>query len=640
MINGADGTIISANEALRDILQYDIEDVLGKNISILYPDTDNSSRIAPTDDLRPLGAVFEAQEVLRADGTVIPMDLTATIIPWEGDTAVLATFRDVSDREQAAEALRESEERYRTLFDHATNAIFLEDSEGRILDANQAADSLTGYRNREIMAMRMPDFCFTGKAEAECDLSVLPTHGSPVEMFFRHRDGSKIPIEMSRRVLPKTGEQTLFLSIVSDITDRKRAERLTLAQRDLSNRLSAASKLDDALDLCIETALYVSKMDSAGIFLSNRDSSLDLAAYKGFSDDLAARASHLEPHWPQTRLIMEGKPIYANFTETGVDLPELYQTEAFQAISVIPIFHEGRIIACFIIASRTMLEVPRATRYELEAITAQMGSAIARLKAETGLREAHQELEMRVDQRTEELLQTNKRLEQEIAQRKSAEEGMKRSLKEKDALLQEVHHRVKNNLQIISSLLALQRSHVKDDTTLGLLKDSQSRIRSMAFIHEHLYQSTDLSRIDFVAYIKDLTGALLQSYSETRARVSMKLDVEPVYLGVSTALPCGLIINELVSNCLKHAFADGRTGEIRVSLSSVQPHGYRLIVADDGIGLPEHLDYRKSDSLGLRLVSNLTELQLHGSLEVNSSTGTRVAIEFQDRDQVKHGGKQ
>ena len=190
-----------------------------------------------------------------------------------------------------------------------------------------------------------------------------------------------------------------------------------------------------------------------------------------------------------------------------MDLPELYQTEAFQAISVIPIFHEGRIIACFIIASRTMLEVPRATRYELEAITAadgkrhspsQSGNRAPGSSSGTGNACGP------TDGRTSANQQTV--WSRELRSASSAEEGMKRSLKEKDALLQEVHHRVKNNLQIISSLLALQRSHVKDDTTLGLLKDSQSRIRSMAFIHEHLYQSTDLSRIDFVAYIKDLTG--------------------------------------------------------------------------------------------------------------------------------------
>lgn len=640
LINGSDGTIMGANEAIKDVLFHETADVVGKHVSILYPEDSESSPKGSLEGLRPLGAVFEAQGVLRADGTVIPMDLTATTIPWAGNTAILATFRDVSDRERVVEALRESEERYRTLFDQAINGIFLENEQGEILDANHAALNLIGYTSEEITTTKMRDFCLPNDTDMTCDTPDLPSHSGPVEMFALHRDGSRIPVEIRRRVLPKTDKHTLILSIVSDITDRKRAERLTIVQRDLSTRLSAASNLNDALQLCVDTALQVSKMDAAGIFLSNSDDSMDLSAYRGLSDDFVAKESHIEPHWPQTRLIMKGKPIYSNYTQKGLDLPAFNRNNAFRAVAVIPILHESRVIACFTIASRTMAEVSESTRNALEAITVQIGSAIARLKAEDALREAHQELEVRVDQRTQELLEANKRLEQEITQRKLAQEGMRRSLKEKDALLQEVHHRVKNNLQIISSLLALQRTHVQDDRTLGALKDSQSRIRSMAFIHEHLYQSKDLSRIDFVEYIKDLIGALLQSYSETGARVSLKLEVEPVFLGVGTALPCGLIINELVSNCLKHAFSDGRNGEIRISLSSVRPHGYRLVVSDDGMGLPKNVNYRKSDSLGLRLVTNLTELQLHGSLEVDTGQGTNVAIEFQDRDQVKIGGQQ
>jgi two-component sensor histidine kinase len=236
-----------------------------------------------------------------------------------------------------------------------------------------------------------------------------------------------------------------------------------------------------------------------------------------------------------------------------------------------------------------------------------------------------------VEERTKQLLDANRRLEEEIAHRTSAEVRMRDSLTEKEALLQEVHHRVKNNLQIISSLLALQGAHVTDEKTLGVLRDSQSRIRSMAFIHEHLYRSPDLARIDFGQYIRDLMGALFQSYSEIAGRVSLKLEIEPAFLDVGTALPCGLIINEIVSNCLKHAFPEGRFGEVRVSLSRRSEDGFELLVQDDGIGFDGETELHRSASLGLRLVKNLTELQLKGSLQMSSDAGTRVKILFRDR---------
>jgi PAS domain S-box-containing protein len=228
-------------------------------------------------------------------------------------------------------------------------------------------------------------------------------------------------------------------------------------------------------------------------------------------------------------------------------------------------------------------------------------------------------------------------ISRDITRRKRFEEHMQQSLREKEALLQEVHHRVKNNLQIISSLLGLQAASVEDERAVDILRDSRGRIRSMAFIHEKLYGSKDLAKIDFSEYIRDLTAALMGSYSESVSRISLRLDLEEVYLGVGTALPCGLIINELVSNCIKHAFPSGSEGEIRVQLRSLPLNKYELLVADNGAGLPGELDYRRSKSLGLRLVTNLTELQLSGTLDVQTNNGTEVKIVFEDRDRIKPG---
>jgi two-component sensor histidine kinase len=382
----------------------------------------------------------------------------------------------------------------------------------------------------------------------------------------------------------------------------------------------------------METTLQVSGMDAAAIYSPGKEEGLDLAAHHGLPKQCAVKMSRLRPNAMLFRLIMNGEPIYSTCRELGLLDGGLDGQGYFGAMAVLPVLYEGQVIACLGIASRSMDEVPVVTRNALEAIIAQIGSAIARIRAEGALLEAHQELEKRVESRTRELVEANVRLEQEIAQRKTAEMGIRKSLKEKEALLQEVHHRVKNNLQIISSLLALQRTQVQDEKAMGVLRDSQGRIRSMAFIHEHLYKSPELSRIDFTEYIKDLVGALLQSYSEVAARIKLTLDLDPVFLGVSTALPCGLVLNEVVSNCLKHAFPSGRQGEIRIQLRHRGEREYEIGVIDDGVGFPEDLDYRTSQSLGLRLVNNLTELQLRGRLEVRADRGTAVWVTFEDQE--------
>lgn len=215
----------------------------------------------------------------------------------------------------------------------------------------------------------------------------------------------------------------------------------------------------------------------------------------------------------------------------------------------------------------------------------------------------------------------------DITERKQAEEKIKASLKEKDVMLREIHHRVKNNMQIISSLLRLQSRNVKDETALDMFKVSQNRIRSMAFIHETLYQSEDLALIDFSDYIKRLITHLFSVYGTETKVPNLRLNVKDVYLDINRAIPCGLIINELVSNSLKHAFPDSRKGEITVEMRSDKKEKYTLIVKDTGIGMPKELDIQKTETLGMQLVNDLTE-QIDGTIELNRIGGTTFSIMF------------
>lgn len=218
-------------------------------------------------------------------------------------------------------------------------------------------------------------------------------------------------------------------------------------------------------------------------------------------------------------------------------------------------------------------------------------------------------------------------LSYEITDKKEIQEQMLESIREKEVLLQEVHHRVKNNLQVISSILNLQSSYVKDENSLNILRESQNRIKSMSFIHESLYQTRDFSRIEFSDYILSLSNSLIHSYSLGTGRVSLKTDFEKVFLSLDQAIPCGLIVNELVSNALKYAFPEDAAGEIYLELKE-NKGGIELKIHDDGIGLPESLVVENSDTLGLQLVYTLID-QLDANISVTSKKGTKYLITFE-----------
>ena len=215
----------------------------------------------------------------------------------------------------------------------------------------------------------------------------------------------------------------------------------------------------------------------------------------------------------------------------------------------------------------------------------------------------------------------------DMTERKRAEEQLRASLEEKELLLKEVHHRVKNNLQVVSSLLNLQSGTIKNPELLALFKENQGRVHSMALVHEQLYKSKSLSQIDFASYLKQLAPHLFHSFAVSPAFINLKLDVAKVMLSLDVAIPCALIVNELVSNSLKYAFPGNRSGEIQIILRAGPNESAVLTVRDNGVGLPKTLDYRNSESLGLQLVNTLTA-QLQGELEVHNHVGAEFTIRF------------
>ena len=215
----------------------------------------------------------------------------------------------------------------------------------------------------------------------------------------------------------------------------------------------------------------------------------------------------------------------------------------------------------------------------------------------------------------------------QVAERERVEETFKASLRQQEVLLREVNHRIKNNLQIISSLLDIQAGSVEDPHIVEMFMDIQNRVISMALIHETLYQSGNLRMVNFAVYIRTLAEQIFRSYNIATDRIALQIRADEVMLDTNQAIPCGLILNELLSNCLKHAFPGERRGEVYIELRSDAAAQVTMLVRDTGIGLPSGMDSSHPETLGLQLVYSLTE-QLGGRLETESNDGTTVKLTF------------
>lgn len=218
---------------------------------------------------------------------------------------------------------------------------------------------------------------------------------------------------------------------------------------------------------------------------------------------------------------------------------------------------------------------------------------------------------------------------EDITGRKSAEEKIKLNLKEKEALLQELYHRTKNNMQVISAMLDLQSSRYKNDIIKSIFKDMENRIRSMALVHEKLYQSRNLSSINLGDYIKELSELILKSFEVVPGKITPRFELEDIFVLMDTAVPCGLIINELLSNCFKHAFPGERTGEIKIRLQRTCDE-IELEISDNGIGTSENFNFRTDGNLGIQSIIAISEQQLQGKIEFSGKTGSSCKINFKD----------
>lgn len=294
------------------------------------------------------------------------------------------------------------------------------------------------------------------------------------------------------------------------------------------------------------------------------------------------------------------------------------QSHQPKSVLCTPIQGHGKLIGILYLENNLTTDaftLDRATI--LQVLTAQAAIALENTRLYEQLATYSQTLE-----------ESNRALQQEVSDRRHAEEQLRQSLTEREVLLKEIHHRVKNNLQIISGLLQLQSQSVTDAATVNILRESQYRIESMSLIHKKLYASSDFGEIDLSDYIPNLASNLLASYQITPGHVTLHMEIATILLNIDQAIPCGLIVNELISNALKYAFPDDRTGVIQIYLPPPTHHQVELVIRDNGIGLPETVDWEYVQSLGLSLVHDLVVEQLEGKLTVERQNGTTFKIQF------------
>jgi PAS domain S-box-containing protein len=265
------------------------------------------------------------------------------------------------------------------------------------------------------------------------------------------------------------------------------------------------------------------------------------------------------------------------------------------------------------------------------ATIAQGQDITDRKAAEEARKTFSEDLDRKVLERTSDLGDVNMKLMTEIDVRLNAERQLTKTVGEKEVMLREVHHRVKNNLQIIISLLNLQSRYITDETTLSAFRESQNRVRAMALVHEKLYRSTDLATIDLDNYIRFLANNLLQFYGIQGKGITLTMDIHDIFLAIDTAIPFGLMINELISNSLKYAFPGGRTGEISIAIHR-QDHTLTILYKDNGVGIDKDFDWRNAKSMGLQLVTALVD-QLDGTIELDRTAGTRFTMVVHEKEQ-------
>ena len=491
----------------------------------------------------------------------------------------------ISERiEKSQIELAESEEKYRNIVETTHEGVLTGDMDGNILYVNQRMCDLFGYKMEEVLNHNIFKFIDEDKRHIFVEVGEKVLKGEKVTFTpeFRRKDGSMLwTIVQASPLYDGQGNHVSNLFMHSDITELKQTQKaLEDSHSQLEKKVEQRTR-----------ELTESEEKYRTLFDEDPDYNL-LIDVEGLIVEINKALTNLLG-------LSKNELVGKNFTELGKLEPEYIPF----ILGKLSLLLEGNVIEPFEIRFKDKND---DIHWGLVHITPILDNG-----------KISHVLVIATD----------------ITGQKSAENEIKTSLMEKEALLREIHHRVNNNMQIISSLLNLQKEYVNEDEARDVLQDSQSRVKSMAMVHEKLYLSGDLSHINFKQYTEKLVSDIFYTYESQISTINPILNLQNVELNMETAIPLGLIINELVANSLKFAFPNNEKGSVTVEMKTKNDE-YTLIVADDGIGFPADIDFKKTDSLGLQLVNNLVN-QLDGEITLDRSHGTEYKITFKELNYKK-----
>jgi PAS domain S-box-containing protein len=631
VITDPKGIITYANDKFCEISQYSREEILGQTHKIVNSGYHSSSFFKELWSTISQGKVWQGQVKNQAkDGSYYWVD--STIVPFLDATGqpfqYLAIRFDITQRKEAERELQASEAKYQRLVVNVPGVIyqFLLHHDGSnefpyISERSREILEITPeevYANPNILWKFIHPYDLASVIEKTqvCSQTLQPF----IQEWRMMLPSGKVKwIQAIARPEKLNNGDIIYDGVLIDISERKQAE-IALQQQFEQERLMTAISQHIRESLELEQILNTTVAEVQKFLKTDR-----VLVYRILPNGTgSAIAEAVEPDWPKILNMTFPEEVfpqenYARYIQgriytisdsfTDPILPCLAQfIQQFHVIAklVVPIIQEDTLWGLLI---AHQCSHPRKWQTGEIELMKQLANQLAIAIRQSTLYE---------------------QLQMELRDRRHAEEKIKASLKEKELLLKEIHHRVKNNLYVVSSLLEIQASSIADPKISKFFEESQNRIYSMALIHEKLYRSHNLAIINFSDYLEDLVSNVFASYNVNAAQIHLELNIEEIFLNIETATPCGLIVNELVSNTMKHAFPDDKEGIVSVECyQETNDELIHLIIRDNGIGFPDNLDFRKTDSMGFQVVCTLIE-QLEGSIELERSHGTNFHVKFSE----------
>jgi len=594
-----DGRFIEVNEAFTKITGYQREEVIGRtSVEVgIWVNRKNRERLVEL--VREQGGFQEeGVQLVRKNGEPLNGLWSAEMTELGGEKYIISVLVDVTEQKLAQAKLRESEERFSLFMDHFPGVAFIKDINGRLVYANEVLEKRGGYKKKGDWYGKTNDQIWPPEAAtlfSEADQKVL-AKGRSMKLVEQipYPDGQIHTQITNKFPIYEKGELTYLGGVGLDITNLKQIEA---ALRESETRYKNLVELSPEAVFVHQEGIIV-YLNPAGLKI------LGAIDHEEFIGKPVLDFTHPDYHEITKKRIRQ-----MHKRKTALSPIELKYIRSDKKI--IDVVSTGTYIEYF--GKPSILSVSRD-------ITDQK-------LAELALKGAHDDLELRIEQRTAELAKSNELLKNEMKERKQGEDKIRTSLKEKDVLLKEIHHRVRNNLQVISSLLQLARTRTDNKEASDLLLESYSRIHTMGLIHSQLYQSDRFDKIDMHQHLQEVVTNLSQLYGNDRF-VTLVISNANIYLSLTQAIPCAIAINQLISNVFKHAYPKGEKGTVEVFMEQTPDGKLRVTVKDHGIGIPKEIDIFETESLGLKLTRNLVLHQLKGQLQITRNNGTEALLEF------------